>query len=231
MRDERDTGWSSFIPPPSPLRGHLADAEFFRRLVSCLSGHPNSPSGGVWEPAKDAPSRWTAGRPRVSLRADLSRGWPRESDGTEERWTRSRSPRRSGRPCARRPAGSLPPPRPRTRTCGPPGSPTCNPFCTGSAAGTGTTRPCWKPKPTSALPRRTRPGCIAGPSEAAARGLPVLSIRLALARVMVDLGEPDAAREALLACREELAFASERHCETWTRLFTACEGQVEASVG
>jgi hypothetical protein len=67
--------------------------------------------------------------------------------------------------------------------------------------------------------------------EAAARGLPVLSIRLALARVMVDLGEPDAAREALLACREELTFASERHCETWTRLFTACEGQVEASVG
>ena len=67
--------------------------------------------------------------------------------------------------------------------------------------------------------------------EASARGLPALSIRLALARVLVnELGKPDAAREALLACREELTYASERHCETWTRLFAECERRVGAPI-
>lgn len=61
--------------------------------------------------------------------------------------------------------------------------------------------------------------------EAAARGLPALSIRLALARVLVnELNELEAAREALLGCRDELTFATEADCETWAQLFTACEG-------
>ena len=67
--------------------------------------------------------------------------------------------------------------------------------------------------------------------EAAARGLPALSIRLALARVLInELDEADAAREALLACQEELPYARERDCETWTNLFTECERRAGVGV-
>jgi hypothetical protein len=62
-------------------------------------------------------------------------------------------------------------------------------------------------------------------AEAAAinRQLHTLSIRLALARVLAEeLGRPGEAREALLACRDELPWSAESDCEAWATLLTAC---------
>ena len=65
--------------------------------------------------------------------------------------------------------------------------------------------------------------------EASARGLPALSIRLALARVLInELGKPGVALETLLACQEELPYAGESQCVTWNRLFAECERRIAA---
>ena len=56
---------------------------------------------------------------------------------------------------------------------------------------------------------------------------PTISIRLGLARVLFEeLGQPGAAREVLLACREELPFAAAAQCEEWSALLAACPPDV-----
>lgn len=58
---------------------------------------------------------------------------------------------------------------------------------------------------------------------AVAANLPTLSIRLSLARLLADeLGQPAEAREALLACRDELPWAREADCMAWANLLAAC---------
>jgi hypothetical protein len=53
--------------------------------------------------------------------------------------------------------------------------------------------------------------------------LPTLSIRLSLARLLAEeLDRQAEAREALLACRDELPFAGEAECQSWARLLAAC---------
>ncbi len=60
--------------------------------------------------------------------------------------------------------------------------------------------------------------------QAAAAGLPALSIRLSLARLLVEeLGQPGPAREALIACRDELPDASVADCAAWTSLLSECD--------
>jgi hypothetical protein len=59
---------------------------------------------------------------------------------------------------------------------------------------------------------------------AAAAGLPTLSIRLSLARLLLkELGCPGEAREALLACEGELPQANEKQAVAWDELLAACE--------
>jgi hypothetical protein len=59
---------------------------------------------------------------------------------------------------------------------------------------------------------------------AAAHSLPALSIRLSLARLLVEeLGQPGPAREALLACRDDLPDASVADCAAWTALLAECD--------
>jgi hypothetical protein len=53
---------------------------------------------------------------------------------------------------------------------------------------------------------------------AAADGLPTLSIRLSLARVLLDTGEPAPARRELLACEGELGEADESERTSWAEL-------------
>ena len=54
-------------------------------------------------------------------------------------------------------------------------------------------------------------------------GLPTLSIRLSLARLLAEeLGEPAEAREVLLACRDELPNAPEADWHAWADLLAAC---------
>lgn len=55
---------------------------------------------------------------------------------------------------------------------------------------------------------------------AAAHGLPTLSIRLSLARLLLDRGAPGAAREELLACKGELGEGDESERSAWTTLDT-----------
>jgi len=58
---------------------------------------------------------------------------------------------------------------------------------------------------------------------AVAGDLPTLSIRVSLARVLAEeLGRPAEARDALLACREELPWAGEADCTAWATLLAAC---------
>jgi hypothetical protein len=66
---------------------------------------------------------------------------------------------------------------------------------------------------------------------AAAGGLPTLTIRLSLARVLLeDLGRPDAARVELLACRGELAtVGDESDREEWASLLAACDRRTPAA--
>jgi hypothetical protein len=60
-------------------------------------------------------------------------------------------------------------------------------------------------------------------SLAVASNWPTLSIRLSLARLLSEeLGEPAQAREALLACRDELPWARETECQLWANLLAAC---------
>jgi hypothetical protein len=59
---------------------------------------------------------------------------------------------------------------------------------------------------------------------AQAAGLPTLSIRLSLARLLAkELSQPDGARATLAACADELASATEEQCAAWTELFAACD--------
>lgn len=53
---------------------------------------------------------------------------------------------------------------------------------------------------------------------AEANGLPTLSIRLSLARVLLDDGEPEAALAELLACESELAEGDESERASWAGL-------------
>jgi hypothetical protein len=67
---------------------------------------------------------------------------------------------------------------------------------------------------------------------AAAHRLPALSIRLSLARLLVEeLGQPDPARQTLVACRDELPDASVADCATWTALLSECDRQAPARPG
>ena len=55
-------------------------------------------------------------------------------------------------------------------------------------------------------------------------GLPTLSIRLSLARLLLkELGHPGEARAALRACAGELPEASEKQSASWRELLAACE--------
>jgi hypothetical protein len=53
---------------------------------------------------------------------------------------------------------------------------------------------------------------------AAANGLPTLSTRLFFARVLLDLGQPEAARKELRACEGEARDGSERERAEWADL-------------
>jgi hypothetical protein len=53
---------------------------------------------------------------------------------------------------------------------------------------------------------------------AEANGLPTLSIRLSLARLLLDLGQPAAARDELLACQDELGGGDESDRAAWAEL-------------
>ena len=55
------------------------------------------------------------------------------------------------------------------------------------------------------------------------RGLPTLTIRLSLARLLVEeLNRPVLAYETLLACQEELPSTTEENCAVWANLFGRC---------
>jgi hypothetical protein len=55
------------------------------------------------------------------------------------------------------------------------------------------------------------------------RRLPTLTIRLSLAKLLVEeMRRPAAARETLLACSDELPHASVAQCATWSALLEAC---------
>jgi hypothetical protein len=64
---------------------------------------------------------------------------------------------------------------------------------------------------------------------AATHGLPTLSIRLSLAGLLVkELGQPASARQALLACRDELPAAGEVLAAAWQELLAECDRQAPA---
>jgi hypothetical protein len=59
---------------------------------------------------------------------------------------------------------------------------------------------------------------------AAANGLPTLSIRLSLAKLLLEeLADVQEARAALIACRDELPDAAATQCETWNALLAECD--------
>jgi hypothetical protein len=58
---------------------------------------------------------------------------------------------------------------------------------------------------------------------AVANGLPTLSIRLFFARVLLDLGQPAAARAELLACEGEARCGSERDWAGWADLLAEAD--------
>jgi hypothetical protein len=59
---------------------------------------------------------------------------------------------------------------------------------------------------------------------AAFHGLPTLSIRMSLARLMLDeLGDVSGARSALLAGRGELVDARSAECSAWASLLVECD--------
>lgn len=60
---------------------------------------------------------------------------------------------------------------------------------------------------------------------------PTMSIRLSLANVLFEeLGQPSAAREVLLACREELPWSDEADCQAWSTLLAACPPEFPADL-
>lgn len=60
---------------------------------------------------------------------------------------------------------------------------------------------------------------------AVAHHLPALSIRLSLARLLVEeLGQVTLARDTLNACQNDLPTAREEDCVTWSELFVQCGG-------
>ena len=68
-------------------------------------------------------------------------------------------------------------------------------------------------------------------SAAVAADKPTLSIRVSLARVLIEeLGLPGEAREALLSCRDELPWARYFDCRAWTALLAACPPDVPADL-
>ena len=53
------------------------------------------------------------------------------------------------------------------------------------------------------------------------RGLPTMTIRLSLAKLLFEeMNRPAAAHQTLLACQEELPMANDRQCATWADLFS-----------
>jgi hypothetical protein len=63
---------------------------------------------------------------------------------------------------------------------------------------------------------------------AAEAGLPTLSVRLSLARLLLkELGCPGKARTALLACSEELPAATDKQAAAWEQLLAACERHLD----
>jgi hypothetical protein len=65
---------------------------------------------------------------------------------------------------------------------------------------------------------------------AADAGLPTLSMRLSLARLLVEeLGFPGEARAVLLACKEALPSATEEQCATWGDLLADCQQRLGSS--
>src|SRR5687767_6567156 len=57
-------------------------------------------------------------------------------------------------------------------------------------------------------------------------GLPTLSIRLSLARLLIEeLGRSALGRETLLACQDELPLANERQCAAWNNLLAKCTSE------
>jgi len=62
-------------------------------------------------------------------------------------------------------------------------------------------------------------------------GLPTLSIRLSLARLLLkELGCPREARTALLACSQELRDATEKQSATWEEILGACEQHLDTPI-
>jgi len=60
---------------------------------------------------------------------------------------------------------------------------------------------------------------------------PTLSIRLSLARVLAEeLDQRAEAREALLACRDELPWSLEADCQAWATLLAACPPDLPADL-
>src|SRR2546421_426429 len=60
---------------------------------------------------------------------------------------------------------------------------------------------------------------------------PPLSIRLSLARVLAEeLDQRAEAREALLACRDELPWSLEADCVAWATLLAACPPDLPADL-
>jgi hypothetical protein len=60
-------------------------------------------------------------------------------------------------------------------------------------------------------------------------GLPTLTIRLSLARLLLkELGCPGEARTALLACAPELQAATEKRSATWAELMAACDRHLDS---
>jgi hypothetical protein len=61
---------------------------------------------------------------------------------------------------------------------------------------------------------------------AVGHALPTLSIRISLARLLLeDLGQPAAARAALVACQPELSAAGPIEDQTWNALLAECDRQ------
>jgi len=63
---------------------------------------------------------------------------------------------------------------------------------------------------------------------ASEEGMPTLSIRLSLARLLFkELGHTREARAALLACSVELAGATEKQSAAWSELLAACDQRMD----
>jgi hypothetical protein len=60
------------------------------------------------------------------------------------------------------------------------------------------------------------------------RGLPTITIRLSLAKLLLEeMKRPIAARATLVACQEELPMATDAQCAIWAALLAACPAEPE----